>query len=247
MIGSVALLLAMHGGPQLVQQSGAQVVNKVIVKYMRAKSLTGTILQTTSDGTGSVSFKTEVSYVKPGKLRIAQNRKARNDRNLFAVSDGRTFVYDHPRDTTRKVIPGDRLMDAVSGINELTGEPYTQSFGEMYAVTHTSMEPVTSLDIAFGYKPHLDDFKSHIVTVVLSGAVAYKGRQVYKVTGKWRYYKNGPQTGRWEMLVSSEYDILKFALIEPYQVGGRSVDLIIVETVDLKVDVKIDDSVFKVR
>ena len=247
MIGTVAIFLAMHGGPSLIQQSGGQVVSKVFLKYARAESLSGTIVQTTSDGAGTITVKNEVSYVRPAKLYVGQNRQALNGLNLFVVSDGKTFTYDHPRGTIKVIRPGDRLSEPVSGVYEVTNEPFSRVIGEMYAVTHTSMEPVTSLDIAFAHKPHLSDFTGHVVSAVLSGSVQYKGRQVYRVTGAWRYYKGDRPSGRWEMLVSSEYDILRFTLVERYSVRGKSVDVTIIETVDLKVGAKVDDAVFKVR
>ncbi|MCH7944736.1 MAG: hypothetical protein IIC73_01790, partial [Armatimonadetes bacterium] len=83
MIGTVAIFLAMHGGPQLIEQSGGQVVSKVFLRYARAKSLSGRIFQTTSDGAGTITVKTDVAYVRPAKLYVAQNRKARNGLNLL--------------------------------------------------------------------------------------------------------------------------------------------------------------------
>lgn len=251
MIGSVAIFFALHGGPQqqqqLVQQSGGQVMSKVFLRYARAESLSGTIIQTTSDGAGSVTFKTDVSYVRPGKLYVAQDRKARNGLNLLAVSDGKTFAYDLPRDTIDKVVPGERLSEPVTSSDPVTGKRTTITLGEMYAVTHSSMEPVTSLDIAIAHTPHLGDFRINVASVKLSGSVLYKGRQVYRITGGWRHYGDVQPSGQYEMLISSEYDILRYALTERYLVRGRLVDLKIVETVDLKVGAKVDDNVFKVR
>ncbi|MCH8978270.1 MAG: hypothetical protein IH945_03390 [Armatimonadetes bacterium] len=248
MIGTVAIFLAMHGGPlPLVQQSGGQVVSKVFLRYARAQTLSGTIVQTTSDGAGTITVKTNVSFVRPAKLYIEQNRKAKNGLNLLVVSDGERFTYDHPRGTLKIVPPGDRLGEPVSGKYPFTEEPFSRVIGEMYAIAHSSLEPVTALDIAIAYSPHLADLTTNVATVVLSGSVLYKGRQVYRVTGTWRRYKNEIPSGNYEMLVSSEYDILKFTLTEQYMVRGRLVKATVIETVDIKVGTKVDDTVFKVR
>lgn len=247
MIGTLAIFLAMHGGPSLIQQSGGQVVSKVFLRYARAESLSGTIVQTTSDGAGIITVKNEVSYVRPAKLYVGQNRHALNGLNLFVVSDGKTFTYDHPRDTITKVRRGDRLGETVSGEDPFSEEPFSRVIGEIYAIAHSSLEPVTSLDIAIAHKPHLAVFTTNVATVVLSGTVQYKGRQVYRVTGKWRRYKDELPSGRFELLVSSGYDILRFTLVERYLVRNRPVEVTIIETVDLEVGAEVDDAVFKVR
>lgn len=248
MIGTVAVFLAMHGGQaQLVQQSGAQVVSKVFRRYSQVKSLSGTIMQTTGDGTGTITVRTDVSYVRRSKLYVAQNRKARNGLNLLVVSDGRYFSYDHPRNTLLTVPPGDRLGEPVSGVNPLTEEPFSLSIGEIYSVAHRSLEPVTSLDLVIAYSPHLADFRINVASVKLAKPVVYKGEKVYRVIGSWRQNKNDRPTGNYELLVSAEYDILRFSMLERYKVRGRFVNVTIIETLDLKVGAKVDDNVFKVR
>ncbi len=249
MIGALSLCLALQvQTPQTatLEKDPGKIVSLVLAKYARANSLSGTIVQQASDTGGTLRMTTKVSYVRPDYIRVEQDRKGRNGLNLLLVSDEKKFKYSPPNTTPVPPKPGQFLLEPRT-IERVGYAPFVLTVGDMYHAAHTSLAPVTLLDLAIAHKEHLKDFTINVATLALAGMATYNGATVYRLTGQWRpYIGRDTVTGHFELLVSTEFDARRFTLTETYDVKGKQVKLTITETADLKVDVEVDPAIFKV-
>jgi outer membrane lipoprotein-sorting protein len=249
MIGAFGLLLVLQGPvPQsaALETDPGAIVSKMLAKYARASSLEGTIVQETSDTGGTLRMTTKVSYVRPNFVYVEQDRKGRNGVNLLLVSDSTKFKYPPPNTTPVRPKPGQFLYEPRT-VERVGFAPLILTVGDMYHAAHTSLAPVTLLDLCIAHTEHLKDFKINVATLALAGTVSYKGKGVYRLTGQWRpYIGQDTATGYFELLVSQEFEALRFIMTETYNVNGKQVKLTVTETADLKIDVPVDPSVFKV-
>jgi hypothetical protein len=108
--------------------------------------------------------------------------------------------------------------------------------------------PSTILDLAVAHKEHLSDFKINVRTYALAGMVTVNGKNAYKITGAWQPYTGATDVQmRYELYVSTEFDVLRFAMTQPILVNGKPIQVTTVENADLKIGVPVDQSLFVVR
>jgi outer membrane lipoprotein-sorting protein len=248
MIGLLGLILAVQTAQDAtIERDPGVVISKVFLKYYNAKSLSGTIVQETTDGKGVVKITTRVNYERPSKVSILQDYKGGNGLMLSLVGDGVKFAYDPPRTARIPAKPRERLIELVRIDRTGTNVSFIHGVGEMYHAAHVSLMPSTLLDLAVAYKEHLNDFKINVRTIALQGLVDVGGQKAYYITGQWQPYHGSAQTGTYEIWVSLDFDLLRFRLVEQYSDGRTSVKATTTETANLKVNVPVDQTLFVVR
>ena len=248
MIGLFGLVIALQTAQDAtVERNPADVVSKVFLKYYNARSLSGTIVQETTDGKGVVRITTKVNYERPNRVSILQDYKGGNGLMLSLVGDGVKFAYDPPRTAKVKPKPRERLFELVRVERTGTNVAFVHGVGEMYHAAHVSLMPSTLLDLAVAHKEHLSDFKINVRTLALQGMVDLGGQKAYYITGQWQPYHGATPTGTYELWVSLGFDLLKFRLVEQYSDGRTSVKATTTETASLKVNVPVDQTLFVVR
>ena len=248
MIGLLGLVLAVQTAQDAtIERDPGIVISKVFLKYYNARTLSGTIVQETTDGKGVVKITTKVNYERPNRVSIQQDYKGRNGLLLSLVSDGVKFAYDPPRTASVKPKPRERLIELVRIDRTGTNASFIHGVGEMYHAAHVSLMPSTLLDLAVAHKEHLSDFKINVRTFVLQGVVDLGGQKAYYITGQWQPYHGATPTGTYEFWVSLGFDLLKFKLDEQYSDGRTAARATTTETANLRVDVPVDQSLFVVR
>ena len=245
MLTAVLLLASSVQTPALEKNAGA-IITKLFQRYYSASSARGTILSESKDDAGAIGFKTTLAYERPAKILVTQDRKGRNGLNYRLVSDGTNFSYDPPRASLVRPKPYERLFEPVMVVRPGVGR-WSHKIGDIYAVGHSSLEFCVSLDIIVAHDPHLLDFKTLAATYKLEGMEDFKGKKVYKITGKWRSSANMDPSGDYMLLVSQEFDLLMFTLREKYQVSGKTVNYSLTEVCDVQTGLSVPPDLFKVN
>jgi outer membrane lipoprotein-sorting protein len=241
----LVMALADQDRPANLERDPGVVVSKMFEKYYRASSLSGTIVQTISDGGGAKKITTLLSYQRPNKIYIQQDYVHPNGLKANLTSDGKVFAYDPPLKLKPK--PRERLYEPVELPRQGTSAVTFLAIGDMYHAAHLSLAPSTLLDLAVAYKTHLEDYSMvNVANHRLVGVVDYQGRQAYHIAGFWRQAAGSDPTGKFEIWISTDFDLLKFVLSENYNVQGRAVALTTTEVADLKVNVAVNQDLFKV-
>ena len=202
-------------------ETPVEIISKMFAKYAYADTLSGTVTYTVSDGAGKVSVKTDVKYVRPNLLLIKQDRVGANGAYQQAISDGAAFMYDLPiQKNIVPVRPNERFVEEVYGMYAETSIPFRHNIGKLYSIAHKSLSPSSALDIAIGFKPHLEDMQIHLSTQDKLQSATYKDKTVHKITGEWRVNRSTEMAnGMYELLVSSEYDFLRLVHTARYNIG----------------------------
>jgi outer membrane lipoprotein-sorting protein len=243
MIGAFIFLAGVIQNQQLERDPGV-VISKTILKYYNATTLSGTITQSISDGGGVKKITTLVSYARPNKIYVQQDFIHPNGLKANLTSDGKFFVYDPPMKLKSK--PFERLYEPMVLPANGNNAPLQLTIGDLYHAAHTSLAPSTFLDIAIAYRQHLEDLKINVVLPKLAGVVDVDGKKAYHIVGDWGQALNSTPIGKFELWISTEFDLLKFVLTEQYAVNGRIVKLTTTETADLKVNATVNQALFKV-
>lgn len=246
MIGAFIILASvLQDRPATLDQDPDVVLSRVFQKYYNAKTLSGTIVQSISDGGGTKKITTLISYQRPNKIYVQQDFVHPNGLKANLTSDGRIFAYDPP--LKLKAAPRERLYEQVELPRQGTSNVTYLQIGDMYHAAHTSLAPSTLLDLAIAHTPHLKDYKINVATHKLAGIVELQGKKAYNIVGTWRIGLDQTPMGNFEILISTEYDLLRFILREIYQLpDGRKVNVTTTEVADLKVDVAVNQELFKV-
>ncbi|HXH59852.1 MAG TPA: hypothetical protein VNI20_00690 [Fimbriimonadaceae bacterium] len=220
----------------------------MLTKYVSAQSLTGTIDSETSDGKGTVKNLITVSYQRPTFISVHMTIKGRNGLPMSLVSDGENFRYDPPmKESLVPPQPRERLIEPVTVKNQLTGATLVQDIGMIYNAAHASLVASTALDILIGFRAHLKDLQIHVATLnLIKTNVADDGSKTYLVGGTWRQNKDDQALSTYQMLISDQWDLLQFRLVEPIGVNNKLVPLTITEKVNVKTDVPVPASTFKI-
>lgn len=222
------------------------VIGKVMGKYMFAKSLNGTIVQTINDGSGGKTITTQVSYIRPDKILIQQDYVGRNGLKANLTSNGTKFVYDPPLRSNVPAKPRERLYEPVVIPHSGTDRVTVLAIGDMYHAAHLSLAPSTFLDFAVGFKKHLEDFKINVASTSLVGVETLTGKSVYHISGLWQPYIGATPTGRYDLWVTTEFELVKFVLKETYNVQNRAVQLTTTETANLTIGANVNQAIFRV-
>lgn len=261
MITTVALSLAILGAPSAApaKQTAAELVSKMLAYYQEANTISGTITLTASDGGGQRQLVTSLQYAKPSKLYIRQVKAGGTAMQWLVTSDGTEFSYDVPQD-----LPGYTFNEhshrLVEPVLQLTGEyvgktPVKAPYGvrQIYAAVAPSIgDRSVPLDVAIGRTEDLRHDNLTWMTVESGGKVTFNGAETNRVFGKWRPYGeastdtvNSP--GQYEMLIADDGKLVRYSTFQFIRSpGGTDVTLQLTWDVNLTLNGKPDDSLFKV-
>lgn len=218
------------------EPSPAKLLTDMFAKYAAAKSLSGsiTLTQGTERETGQIV--TELAYERPAKLYVRQSRTTQSRRVWLVTSDGKYFSYGKPDAGV-----GGRLVEPVSNSRR------TLDLAGIYAATSASLgDRSVPLDIAISRREDLTAIRSQWATLEYVGKKELGGETVHVIEGKWREYGEAPATGKFTICIGLDSDLRVYAVTEPISIGGAVQNVVSRWDVQLKVDARVDASVFKV-
>lgn len=229
----LACSIAMAQEPQdeAPKPSAAQVVSQMIARYHKAESLSGTIQMRQKLGDKAVGIDTYIQFERPSKLFIHQKMVGGGDREWVVSSDGELFSYEVPDDQAfaRK---GSRLVEnvVVSGI--------VLNVRDIYGAAIRSLgDRSTVLDLLIGRTPDLQMRRAQWVSLHYGDMVEFKGQKVHRIAGDWRLNDRVQDVGRFEMLISPEYDLKRMVIQERLAASDASNPVFITTEWDVNIRV----------
>jgi hypothetical protein len=249
MIGSLIAVVALIPSGQ--GPTAKQLVEKMLGRYFGANTLVGQIKLTVATNAGSASLSTNLQFEKPAKLYLYQQKLVSNPdpdqpSRWLVTSDGSMFSYNVPNDKYYSA-PGLRLVEPV--VNQRAH--VTSDYRAIYAAASKSLgDRSMPLDIAIS---RLDDLKyrrNQWATMSVTGQKDVGGIRAYLVSGDYRDYLGAKVTGKYQMAITEEGDLLQYAEDTHIAVGEgantQTVEVINTWDVSLKVNAAVDPALFKV-
>jgi hypothetical protein len=250
MLYSLAVVLSIVAAPN-GQLDAKQLIEKMLVRYHGAKTLVGTIDLTVSTQAGSASLKSTLQYERPAKLYLLQEKLVANPdpeqpARWLITSDGTKFSYGVPNDRFHAA-PGLRLIEPVENARVKT----KHDLGSIYAASSKSIgDRSMPLDIAIAARTDLVYRRAQWATYSVLGKKELDGKSVSVIGGDFRQYAGAPVTGKFEMAVTNEGDLVQYLEKTNVMVGegagARSVEVISRWDVDLRVGAMVNPALFNV-
>lgn len=242
MLTALAMIAMAQESPQVGQGSvnASLLVQKMIMYYNDAATMTGTIVMTTKVGDESGSITTTMQFESPSRLYIRQQKSTGDKRVWLVVSDGKRFAYDSPGVSAWED-PGKRLLEPVAYPNMVF------KVRDIYAATAKSLgDRSTPLDIAIGRTEDLKYVRAQWETVEYKGKSTHLGQEVNVVMGKWRPYGDAATQGQYRMLISPAGELKEFARSESIRPAGSEqlLNVVVTWTVNLKKDGRPDPNLW---
>lgn len=222
--------------------SATQLVSNMLAYYSAAKTLTGTIDYTASDGAGQAGVRTTIQFEKPSKLYIRQDKVGGQTPGSWLVtSDGQHFSYDPPQHLIETRNP--RLVESVK---TLTGQ--VLDIQGIYAVVAFGSlgDRSIPLDIAISRREDLAHDVLQWATVVDNGKRTLGDVETRSIIGVWKPFGDAPAEGNFELNITADGQLKRYAQQHSFRLpSGSVVNLTEVWNVNLKVDGKPDPTLFK--
>lgn len=249
MIGSLIAVVALIPSGQ--GPTAKQLVEKMLNRYYDAKTLTGDIKLTVATNAGSASMSTKLQFEKPAKLYILQQKLVANPdpdqpSRWLVTSDGNMFSYSVPNDKFYSA-PGLRLVEPV--VN--TRANVTLDYRLIYKAAAKSLgDRSMPLDIAIAFNKDLLYRRNQWATMSVTGQKDFGGKTAYLVSGDYRDYLGAQVTGKYQMAITEDGDLLQYAEDTHIAVGEgantQTVEVTNTWDVSLKVNAPVDQALFKV-
>lgn len=256
MLTAVAALILMAMPQEQQANPAGQLVSKMLQHYSDAKSLTGTITYTATDGTGQAQLVTTLAYDKPSRLYVLQKKGGKEPKQWLIVSDGKKFSYDVPDDLVGSQSRHVTEPVRQTVIDDATSKPVLVNYdiGRIYTVGAPGLgDRSVPLDIAIGRREDLQHDVLMWMTVEANGKTKVNGLEVNSIVGKWRpygdYFVRDPNfpPGRYEMLIADDGRLMRYSVFRYIGTSGnQAVALKETWDVDLDLNGKPSDSVFRV-
>jgi outer membrane lipoprotein-sorting protein len=201
-------VLAQETQEEPAKPSAAQIVSQMIAKYHKADSLSGTIEMRQRLGDKSVGIDTYIQFERPSKLYIHQKMVGGGNREWVVSSDGELFSYEVPEDQpfARK---GSRLVEnvVISGV--------VLTVRDIYGAAIRSLgDRSTVLDLLIGRTSDLQMRRAQWISLLYGDMVEFEGKKVHRIAGDWRLNERVQDVGRFEMLISPEFDLKRMVIQE---------------------------------
>jgi hypothetical protein len=252
MLTQAVVLLAFCSSSPYQEPTAKDLIQKMLAVYHGAKTLTGTVqLTVTAEGAGSATLNTNLQFERPAKLYLFQKKQAQNPdpeqpSQWLVTSDGEKFSYQIPNDRYPSA-PGLRLVEPV--VNPRVNVNHT--IGSIYAASSKSIgDRSMPLDIAIAERNDLVYRRGQWMTYGNSGSKDIRGKTGYIVGGKFRMYASGPETGTYQMVITSDGELLQY--VEKVNVATSQdqnpnyVTVVSQWDVDLKINGAVNAALFKV-
>lgn len=240
MIQALALASVLFTGS--VQQdapSAADLISKMIAKYNSAKTLKGTIVLRQGTATESGTLTTQFQFEMPSKLYIRQQKDFGDRKTWLITSDGKHFSYPAPEvfgtDSKRLAEPINLASGKVMGIRDIYS-----------AIVGSIGDRSAPLDIAISRTEDLQYLRGQWYTVRLDGITKVRESEAYSIIGQWKEYGDAVNpSGRFQMVIGKDGDLMRYAVEQTLEISGQRINVTSVWDVDLKVNVEVDQKLFK--
>jgi outer membrane lipoprotein-sorting protein len=223
-------------GPQA--PPAAPILTKMFGRYMQAKSLVGQITQTATVNGRQAKYVTVVEYERPYLLYIRTTGK---DKEWITSATGTQICYHVPNDK-----PSTHVTQL--GESQLT-DSGTKTIGDVYVIASQSQgDKSLPLDLVIANTGDLVKMRDHWATIANSGKSTVNGVTVNRITGGWRPAVRAAVCAQFELDVTDEGDLVRYAMTQDLRIENVPdiQHIVIVWDCDLKVDAKPDASLFKV-
>lgn len=221
------LLLAVGLTGQAAPAPG-ELASRVFQRYYQANGLEAVVVMTQSMGENRLVVTSELAYQRPSSLRIRQAvTEPQTGRQTLVVSNGAGFSYDlPPLDADR----GRHSQRAVEPVRQTNGVALI--CGEIFAVARPGMidRSADALKLLVAWRDDLSALREQWVNIRLSGTDQIGKTPVYKLTGQWRAYLGTEITGTYELYVTEDGQLIRYARREPAAdpVSNTTVDILTV-------------------
>lgn len=229
-------VLVTAGGQQA--SSPAQIISKMLARYAEAKTLTGTVVLTQAMGQQSGQLRSDLQIERPHKLFIRQVKSTNPKDVRIITADGNYMSYNPPQLPWDD--PGKRLVESMKpNRSQLTlMDAYSAGTGGL-------LDRNATLDIVVGRRADLEYLRGTWATLEYAGTTEAESEKVHVIAGSWREYGNAAVTGRFLMWVTDSHDLRRYVVVENLLVGGQMQRVESRWDVDIQVNAKVDDKLFK--
>ena len=251
MLTQAIAILAVCASPVQEAPTTKQLIEKMLLRYYNAKTVTGKIRLTVNAEGNSASLDTAVQYERPAKLYIFQQKDVANPEpgqpwKWLVTSDGNSFSYNVPNDRYPSA-PTLRLAEPVMNPRL----KFTHDIGTIYAASSKSIgDRSTPLDIAIAAKTDLAYRRGQWVNYAAIGEKEIGGQHAFLVGGSYRQAAGGPVMGTYQMAITAEGDLLQYVEKSRFAIGNgggtREVWITSQWDVALAVNGAVNASLFKV-
>jgi len=236
----IALLAAVTLSPQAgaAAPSAGPLISKMLDRYSKAKTASGRISFVQQADGASVTVDTELQYERPNKLYIRQERKGSDAHVWLAVSDGKVLSYDRPEG----VFGRDRFRDKVGPSSNLS-DLYT-------AVLDSLGERSPALAMMISRRDDLVALLQMWGPTTIAGKTTLRGTEAFVIDGSYRVASGGRLSGKLEMVITADGDLLRYVQREKVQLPAPSnklVELVTTWDCNVRVDAPVDDGLFTVK
>lgn len=246
MVISTLMAAAVLIAPAAQGSQAGQLVSKMLAKTSTAHSMSGEIVMNLAALNDGGQIRTRFQYQAPSRVYIRQEKLFGDRAVSLVTSDGETFTYNAPNLPLQ-----DRGVRLIEKVNQ---RGRNLSYREIYAAAVLGLlDRSAPLDIAIGRPEDLRFWTNQLATLEYRGLRAFQGQQAHVIGGAWREYGDAPNSGRYELVLSQNHDLLQYTLEIPTGVTDpatrRVVQRFNVVTrweVRFDLDPKIDPALFKV-
>ncbi len=244
LIACVAIAQQGAGAPP----SGAELISKMFAYYAKATSLSGTITMTQKAQSISVTLNTTIAYETPSKLYVKQVLSGSQPRTWMVTSDGTDFTYDYPNDRRfagSKTEPG-RLEEPVNFMGNPLG------YQDIFRAALRSLGDLNIPELlAIGGRANFSVIKGQIATIEYGGTSKIGDATVIVLKGNWRSVPQAQPTAKYELDITPDGQLKRYTQDEIFSMKTKDgtippQEILTIWDVDLKVDAKPDEALFKV-
>jgi hypothetical protein len=242
-VEAIALVALAQGGQGgATQVNPGMIISQMIKKYNEATTLVGTILLKVEIAGQSTAVRTELQYEKPAKLYIKQSSGGRTSRTWYVTSDGKEFSYPTPY----RPLLNDKQQQGSEPVSRPDGS--RQDIRTIYSAAVEGLgDKSLPLDVAIGRQSDLVLLRDQLASAEYQGVRLVAGVEAHIISGKWRSNATAHTTGIYTMAISKTDDLLYYAISEYMMLDkGAQHELMTEWTVDFKVNVPVDQRLFKV-
>jgi len=204
---SVFVAAAILAQQPVADITSKEVVSKMLAKYYNAKTVVGTIQMRQSVLGHTLIVDTSLQLSKPDKLYIYQKNGGAGvkPRMGYVVCDGTYFEYSAPKSASVVETTGVKIVE------ERFQKGKDLQLYEILGIGSKSLiDRGTPIDLAVAGAVDIRYANDQWANLDPLKEIAVDGNTAYHVTGDLRAFRDAPVTGKYEMVISREWDLLKF-------------------------------------
>jgi hypothetical protein len=245
MLINAILMVASVASAHAQAPTSKALIEKMLGRYYTANSLVGKVRLTVAAENATATLDTELQYEKPAKVYIHQQKNVADPdptrpTSWLVTSDGVKFTYDAPNLTNGQ--KRTRLREDV--LDPRTGKPNDVKM--IYAVVRPTLGDFSMpLDIAFAHPANLNYRRGQWINHSVTGTTEIRGKMAYLVAGAYRISQGEPESGKYQMAITADGDLLQYVERIVVGVNGKNVEIVSQWDVDLTVNGTVNAALFK--